>query len=170
MIDYILQDWVINSGNIKARIVFVLFRIAQRIRRARNKLFFFVGIPFLIFYRVGVEWFLGIEIPWNLSLGPNARLFHGMGLVVNDQVKIGSHVILRHNTTIGVKGTLEFGNLEVPIIGNYVDIGSNVVILGAVTIGDNAVIGAGSVVVKDVPKGAVVVGNPARIIKVISDE
>lgn len=169
MSKYIFQDWAINSGNPKARLILVLFRTAQLLRRA-PKPFYFLGIPYLIIYRVLVEWVLGVELPWNLKLGPNARLFHGMGLVVNDQVQIGSNVILRHNTTIGVKGTLEFGDLAVPVIGNYVDIGSNVVILGAVTVGDGAAIGAGSVVVKDVPKGAVVVGNPARIIKVISDE
>lgn len=169
MSKYIFQDWAINSSNPKARLILVLFRTAQLLRGIDKPLYYFC-IPYLIFYRVLVEWVLGVELPWNLKLGANARLFHGMGLVVNDQVQIGSHVILRHNTTIGVKGTLEFGNLAVPVIGNHVDIGSNVVILGDVKVGDRAVIGAGSVVVKDVPKGAVVVGNPARIIKVINDE
>ena len=49
--------------------------------------------------------------------------------------------------------------------GEGVDVGANAVIIGAVRIGDRAVIGAGSVVVKDVPPGAVVAGNPARVIR-----
>jgi putative colanic acid biosynthesis acetyltransferase WcaB len=52
-----------------------------------------------------------------------------------------------------------------PIIGDRVDIGANSVILGPIRIGSDAVIGAGSVVVKDVPAGATVVGNPARVIR-----
>jgi len=55
----------------------------------------------------------------------------------------------------------------VPVIGNNVDIGTNVVILGSICVGDYAQIGAGSVVVKDVPVRAVVVGNPTKIIKII---
>ena len=52
-----------------------------------------------------------------------------------------------------------------PVIGNHVKMGCHVCILGGVHIGNNVTIGAGSVVVKDVPDNAVVVGNPARFIK-----
>ena len=51
-----------------------------------------------------------------------------------------------------------------PVLGDGVDVGANSVIIGAIKIGDRAVIGAGAVVVKDVPPGAVVAGNPARVI------
>jgi putative colanic acid biosynthesis acetyltransferase WcaB len=71
---------------------------------------------------------------------------------------------LRHSTTIGNldNGT---GQNSCPSIGNNVDIGSNVCIIGKVEIGDNVIIGAGSVVVKNIPSNCVVVGNPAKIIK-----
>lgn len=55
-------------------------------------------------------------------------------------------------------------------VGNNVWIGGNVVVLPGVTIGDNAVIGAGSVVTKDIPPGIVAVGNPCRVIREITDE
>lgn len=159
----ITQDWIINKGNVKARAVLVLFRLAYFVRHA-NKFIFLIGLPFLIFYRLSVEWLLGIELPWNLKLGKNAKIFHGMGLVINDQVRIGDNVTLRHTTTIGVKETGEFGSALVPVIGNNVDIGAHVVILGNVVVGDNVVIGAGTIVLKDIPADSVVVGNPARLL------
>lgn len=160
---WIFQDWHINQGNPKARLVLLAFRLAQRVRRS-PKLLLILLLPYLMLYRVLVEWVLGIELPWNLQLGKNVRLFHGMGLVINDHVQIGDNVTLRHTTTIGVKETAEFGSVLVPVIGDNVDIGAHVVIIGKVMVGDNVTIGAGSVVVKDIPAGAVVVGNPARIL------
>lgn len=159
----IFQDWHANAGNTKGQLVLLGFRIAQRIRRSPRTLYL-LGIPYLIFYRVTIEWILCIELPWNTQVGAGLRLFHGMGLVVNDQTVIGRNVVLRHTTTIGVKETLPFGAQAAPIIGDDVDIGAHVIILGPITVGSGARIGAGSVVVKDVPAGATVVGNPARVI------
>lgn len=73
--------------------------------------------------------------------------------------KIGKNFNFRHLTTLGAT---EKGK---PIIGNNVALGACVTIIGNVKIGDNVVIGAGSVVVKDVPDNCVVAGNPAKIIK-----
>ena len=88
-----------------------------------------------------------------------------MGLVVNDGTRIGDGCFLRHSTTIGNK-QLEGGAYSAsPVLGNRVDVGANSVIIGPVRVGDDAVIGAGAVIVKDVPPYAVVVGNPARIVR-----
>jgi serine acetyltransferase len=160
---YVFQDWRANKGNPKARLVLTFFRTTQLIRRAPVPIFL-VGLPVLVLYRVLVEWILGIEIPWNLKVGPGLRFFHGMGLVVNDKTVIGSNVVLRHTTTIGVKETMSFGADAAPTIGDDVDIGAHVLILGAVKVGNGATVGAGSVVIRDVPAGATVVGNPARIV------
>ena len=84
--------------------------------------------------------------------------FLGTALVSHGGAVIGSGCTLRHCTTIGMKSHPD----DVPLIGDRVDIGCNSVIIGRIRVGDGAVIGAGSVVVKDVPAGAVVVGNPAR--------
>jgi putative colanic acid biosynthesis acetyltransferase WcaB len=89
-------------------------------------------------------------------------------LVVNHETIIGANCILRNSTTIGNKKLADGSYSAAPKIGNNVDIGANVVIIGAITVGDNAVIGAGSVVVKDIPEGAVVVGNPARVIRTVN--
>ena len=57
-----------------------------------------------------------------------------------------------------------------PIIGNNVYIASNSTIVGGITIGDNVIIGAGSVVTKDVPSNSVVVGNPAKVLRAITEK
>ena len=76
---------------------------------------------------------------------------------------IGNNVSLRQNTTIGAKGF--DGAEKSPIIEDNVTIGPNVCIIGDITIGEGTIIGAGAVVVKDVPAHTIVVGNPAKVIK-----
>jgi putative colanic acid biosynthesis acetyltransferase WcaB len=109
-------------------------------------------------YRTYALGFVGMDLPTRTSIGFNFVVHHGIGLVVHADTVIGTNVTLRQNTTIG-KADESRG---APVIGSNVEVGANVVILGPITIGDGAVIGAGSVVVKDVRPGARVVGNPAR--------
>ena len=165
---YIFQDLTNNPKNIKAKIVLVLFRLAQLCRKAPKPIFI-LTIPYLIFYRVFVEWILGIELPWNTKVGEGLCLFHGQSLVVNDGTIIGENCTLRHCTTIGNKQLSNGEFSKAPIIEDNVDIGSNVVILGPITIGKGSVIGAGSVVVKDVEPYSLVVGNPARVLRNVED-
>jgi putative colanic acid biosynthesis acetyltransferase WcaB len=156
----ILQDWRANTGNWKSRSALVLYRSAQAVRRSRPPVRW-LGTPLVALYVLCVEWGLGIELNLKSRIGPGLRLYHGTGLVVHEKAVLGSNCSLRHCTTIGMKD----GPDDVPTIGDYVDIGSNAVLLGAITIGDRATIGAGAVVIHDVPPGDVVVGNPARSIK-----
>jgi serine acetyltransferase len=158
----ILQDWGANRGNPKGRLVLLLFRIAHLLRR--NALIAVLFFWYFILYRIGVEWLLGIELPWKTRIGPGFRVDHGQALVVNDGTVFGARCTVRNSTTIGNKRLPDGTYSRAPILGDRVDIGANAVIIGPITIGSDVAIGAGAVVVKDVPANSVVVGNPGRII------
>lgn len=163
----LLCDWAANRGNIKGQLVMFLFRLAAAIR-AWPAPAWMIGIPYLAFYTIFVEWFLGIEIRYRTRIGPGLRLFHAHGLVIHESTVIGAGCTLRQSTTIGNKTDRAGRQTASPIIGDSVDIGANVVIIGPITIGDRATIGAGSVVTKPVAPGAIVAGNPARDLSVNS--
>lgn len=158
----IFQDFGANRNNPKGLLVMFLFRIAHLLRS--NIITFILFLPYFIFYRIFVEWFLCIELPWKTRIGPGFRVDHGQALVINDNTIFGRDCTVRNSTTIGNKRSADGGYTRSPIFGDRVNIGANAVIIGPVTIGDDAVIGAGAVVVKDVPAGHTAVGNPARCI------
>jgi putative colanic acid biosynthesis acetyltransferase WcaB len=159
----IFQDWSANRQNFKAQLVLFLFRLVQVINRYTvTKIIFY---PYLMLYRYFVEWLLCIELPRKLTIGKGLSLYHGQALVVNKDTVIGENCVLRNSTTIGHKKLADGTFSGCPRIGNNVDIGANVCIIGDVTIGDNVIIGAGSVVIKDIPANCIAVGNPARILE-----
>lgn len=159
----VFQDWVYNKNNIRFQFILVIFRTCAI--AANNRFYFILFLPILIFYRVVIEWIIGVEIPYKTKIGRGLQVFHGIGLVINDGSIIGDFCIVRHCTTIGNKQLVDGTYSNCPIIGDYVDIGANVSIIGPIKIGNNVKIGAGSVVVKDVPNNCIIAGNPARIIK-----
>lgn len=160
---YLFQDWSANRQNFKAQWVLFCFRLLQAFNRfTLTKIIFF---PYFMLYRFSIEWVLGIELPRKLTIGKGLSLYHGQALVVNKNTVIGAHCVLRNSTTIGHKKLADGTFSRSPRIGNYVDIGANVCIIGDITIGDNVIIGAGAVVTKDIPANSIVVGNPARILE-----
>lgn len=111
--------------------------------------------------------FLGCDIKPHTNIGSNFTIYHGArGTVVSPATIIGNNVSIRQNTAIGAKGFVDSDRS--PIIEDNVVIGPHVCIIGAITIGHDSVIGAGAVVVKNVPPFAVVAGNPAKIIKMLN--
>lgn len=158
----IAQDWTANRRNPKGRLVMLLFRTAHLLRR--SKLTFILFIWYFLLYRVLVEWFLCIELPWKTRIGPGFRIDHGQALVINDGTVFGAACTVRNSTTIGNKRLKDGTYSRAPHFGDRVDIGANAVIIGPITIGDDVAIGAGAVVLRDVPSKHVAVGNPARVI------
>ena len=154
-------DWSANRDSSKGRLVMILFRLASRIRR--GKFLRWLGYPYLVIYRVCVEWILGIEIPPLTRIGMRFAVHHGQGIVVNNRVIIGDDCLIRQGVTLGNRS--EGDPYGCPVIGNNVVIGANALVLGRLTVGDGAVIGAGAVVTHNVDSEDIVVGNPARSIK-----
>lgn len=90
---------------------------------------------------------------------------HPLGIVIGYKVQIGEGCKIYHNVTIGTKETQNFKEGRYPTIGDNVIIYPNSIIIGDIKIGNNAVIGAGSIVLEDVPPNTIVSGSPARVIK-----
>jgi serine O-acetyltransferase len=104
----------------------------------------------------------GIEIHPAARIGHGVFIDHGMGIVIGETATVGDRCLIYKGVLLG--GTSLERKVRHPQIGNDVVIGSNACILGAIHVGDGARIGSCSVVVKEVPERATVVGVPARVI------
>lgn len=154
------QDSAINKGNTKGKVIAIFFRIASYCYT--HQLLSILCFPYLLFYKYIIQVFFSLELPYETRIGKGLKIYHGIALVVHENTLIGKNCVMRQSTTIGNA----WPDGKCPIIGDNVEIGCNVCIIGNVIIGDNVIIGAGSVIVKDIPANSVVVGNPSRIIKV----
>jgi len=105
----------------------------------------------------------GIEIHPGAVIGRRFFIDHGMGVVIGETTEIGDDCLIYKGAVLG--GTTLEKKKRHPTLGNRVVVGSNSTVLGAITIGDGAKIGSGSVVIKDVPPGATVVGVPGRLVE-----
>lgn len=104
----------------------------------------------------------GIEIHPGAKLGRRVFIDHGMGVVIGETAEVGDDVTIYHGVTLG--GTSLKKEKRHPTIGNNVVIGTGAKILGPFKVGNGVQIGANSVVVKEVPDNATVVGVPGRIV------
>lgn len=129
-----------------------------------------VRAPLTVAYQVvftSLNWLWGIDLDYTVKLGRRVRIWHHGGMVLGARA-IGDDVHIRHNTTLGLATRHE--NTRKPIIGDRVDIGAGACILGAVTVGDDCVIGANTVVLRDLPAGVTVFGVPARPVSLKANE
>ena len=108
------------------------------------------------------RFFTGIEIHPGAKIGKGFFIDHGMGVVIGETTEIGDNVTLYQGVTLG--GTGKEKGKRHPTLGNNIVVGSGAKILGPVKIGDNAKIGAGAVVLKDVPPNSTVVGIPGKAV------
>jgi acetyltransferase-like isoleucine patch superfamily enzyme len=119
-----------------------------------------------------------VEIQKNAKIGKNCKIsshtFVCEGVVIEDEVFIGHNVAFindsypRATAADGQLQTEQDWKVEQTLVKKRASIGSGSTILSQVTIGENALVGAGSVVTKDVPANAVVAGNPARILRYLT--
>jgi acetyltransferase-like isoleucine patch superfamily enzyme len=119
-----------------------------------------------------------VEIQKNATIGRNCKIsshtFVCEGVTVEDNVFVGHGVVFindsypRATTANGGMHTEADWKVETTVVKKGASIGSGATILSKVTIGENAIVGAGSVVTKDVPANSIVAGNPARILRSVS--
>lgn len=110
-----------------------------------------------------IEIACGIMLPETAIIGRRLTIEHFGGIIVHGRARIGDDCILRQSVTLGNKS--EDRPHDAPHLGNRVTIGAGAKLLGAIKVGDDVVIGANSVVTRDIPAGSVVAGIPARIIR-----
>lgn len=108
-----------------------------------------------------------VDIHPGATLGKGLMIDHASGVVIGETAVIGDNVSLLHHVTLGGSGTGT--GVRHPTIGNGVLIGAGASVLGPVVLGANSKVGAGSVVVTDLPSHCVAVGVPARVVKRLDD-
>jgi acetyltransferase-like isoleucine patch superfamily enzyme len=155
-------------------------RIASDVRLGRNvKIFAFVN---LYGCEIGDETKIGtfVEIQRGATIGGRCKI--GSHTFICEGVTIESEVFVGHGVTFindrYPRATNANGQLQMDadwycqstVVKRGASIGSGATLLGGITIGENAVVGAGSVVTKDVPPNAIVAGNPARILRAAAIE
>lgn len=156
--NYIFCDWRVNKGNLKSRVLLVLLRTTSiTLRHPVSRVF---ALPVWFLYKFYSELVLKIELSPRTSIGPGLHLPHPQCIVINRATRIGTGCTIRHGVTIGVKAA---GEVDCPVIGDEVEMGCGVVILGPVQIGDRAVLGANVVVVKNVEPASIAFGQPMRL-------
>ncbi len=106
----------------------------------------------------------GIEIHPAAKIAPGVFIDHGMGVVIGETAEVGKGTVIYQGVTLGGTGK-ETGKRH-PTVGEYCVISSGVKVLGNIYIGDYAKLGAGAVVLKDVPPHATVVGVPGKVVRI----
>src|SRR3989344_5500169 len=112
------------------------------------------------------RWITQIEIHPGAKIGKNFFIDHGSGIVIGETAEIGDNVMMYHGVTLGGHGWWvdKKGHKRHPTIGSNVVLGVGCKILGPVTIGDNSKIGAGAIVINDVPLNSTVVAELGKYI------
>ncbi|WP_353893411.1 serine O-acetyltransferase [Proteinivorax hydrogeniformans] len=109
------------------------------------------------------RWLTGIEIHPGAQIGRRVFIDHGMGVVIGETAEIEDGVVIYQGVTLG--GTGKDKGKRHPTIGSNCIIGAGAKVLGPFKVGDNSKIGAGSVVLKEVPPDSTVVGVPGQIVQ-----
>ncbi len=166
----IREDLRVQREGILSQGFWALFvhRIAHRRMSVRRGL---IRKIWAVANRLAIKW---VEVHCGISIGESAQIGrrliieHFGSIIVHGRTVIGDDCLIRQGVTLGNRS--EDDQDGAPTLGNGVVIGAGAKILGRITIGDGALIGANAVVVRNVPAGGVVVGIPARVVKILGQE
>ena len=125
----------------------------------------FLKKPLLVFcvlWQKLIEVLTGVELPYRATVAPGLFIAHFGPILIHPDAVIGAGCNLCQGVTLGVSG--RGSGRGVPTLGERVYVGANAVIAGPVNVGDDAVISANALVIRDVAPGAVVMGNPAKVV------
>jgi len=157
----VLEDLRANSWSLRPCCMVMAYRIAHfcSVWRKKSVINNLWAAPVILLYRFITECLFGYEIQAGATIGRRFTIHHGYAVVINKFVVVGDDFTIRHGVTIGNRSKSN----DCPVIGNGVELGANVVIIGDITVGNNVVVGAGSVVLDNVPDNALVVGQKAQV-------
>ena len=151
--------WVIGKALAAPQVqVVILFRIAHALAKTPLRPFSFV------IRTIGLVW-SGAEIHPDAQLSPGLALAHSSGVMIGAEVKTGIDFRIYPGAVLGEPGRGSADFAKFPTFGDHVTVGAHAVVLGNVHVGHGSVVGANSVVTKDVPDNVVVAGSPARIVR-----
>lgn len=161
--DLVREDYRTHECDIFSQGFWMLFihRFGNWRMGVRTKL---LRAPLTLLYRYFnkmTQFWFGMKLDYVVIVGRRVKLEHFGGMILGAR-SIGNDVIIRQNTTFGISSSDDMS--AKPIIGDGVDLGAGVVIIGNVTIGENSIVGPNSVVFSDVPPNMIVLGVPAQII------
>ena len=161
--DLVREDFRTHDSDIFSQGFWMLFihrfgnwRMSVRTRLLRAPL----TLIYRFFNKMTQFWF-GMKVDYVIIIGRRVKLEHFGGMILGAR-SIGNDVVIRQNTTFGISSTDDMN--AKPIIGDGVDLGAGVVIIGNVTIGENSIVGPNSTVLSDVPPNTIVLGVPAQVV------
>ena len=157
VIDQDLIRWS-EAKNIKKSNIKLLLHFLTHSSDFRTIFYFRINNPIKHVLNIYCKKERNFIIDITTKLGGGILTGHPYSIILNAE-SIGNNFYVNHLVTVGEV------NGKRPVIGNNVSIYTGAIVIGNITVGDHAVIGAGAVVVKDVPENAVVVGNPAKIVR-----
>jgi serine O-acetyltransferase len=161
--DLVKEDYRTHDSDIFAQGFWMLFihRFGNWRMSVRTKL---LRAPLTLIYRFFnkmTQFWFGMKLDYVVIVGRRVKLEHFGGMILGAR-SIGNDVVIRQNTTFGISSAEDMN--AKPIIGDGVDLGAGVVIIGNVTIGENAIVGPNSTVLGDVPSNTIALGVPAQVI------
>jgi len=112
----------------------------------------------------------GIHVGDNCLICPGVRVGAGLEITIGDNTMLASNAYVTDSDWHGIYNRIVPGESRPVRIGENVWIGDSAIVCKGVTIGDNSIVGAGAVVVNDVPPNTVAAGNPARVVKTLDPE